>query len=216
MPPLRIVDRGTLLTAVAAWLNRSDDTELQDYLPTMLQLAEAQFDRDIAWRHMVVRDTTTADQRIEQLPDDFQELISIHFPGDPLVIPEYVTLDQLDKIRAANSGLSGTPRYYSIVGNNLHFDRTPGAPGVAMELVSRVQVPPLSGAADNQGNRLLEEHPDIYLFGTLLQAEAYLKNDERLTVWGTLYGAATAGLRKKDRKVKHGPGPLVIRSRRRF
>lgn len=50
----------------------------------------------------------------------------------------------------------------------------------------------------NQTNWLTEYAPDALLFGTLMQCEPYLKNDERLQTWGGLFGQAMGGLNGED------------------
>ena len=41
----------------------------------------------------------------------------------------------------------------------------------------------MAEAADTATNVVLNEAPDIYLFGALLQAEPFLLNDERVALW---------------------------------
>jgi hypothetical protein len=65
-------------------------------------------------------------------------------------------------------------------------------------------------------NLLLTEHPDIYVFGSLMQAETFLKNDPRLATWTALYQNAKDRLHEADRRAERSPGPLTVRSRRCF
>jgi len=50
----------------------------------------------------------------------------------------------------------------------------------------------------NTTNWLLTSHPDVYLYGSLLEAEPYLKDDERAALWGTLYEQAASQVRVPD------------------
>jgi hypothetical protein len=40
----------------------------------------------------------------------------------------------------------------------------------------------------------LDDYPDVYLYGSLLQAEPFLKNDTRIGTWEKFFGRAMAEL----------------------
>jgi hypothetical protein len=65
---------------------------------------------------------------------------------------------------------------------------------------------PLS--ADNETNWLIASHPDIYLFGTLVLAEAYIWDDPRISLWKSAFDEAMDSLRKHGVRKRHGGGPL--------
>lgn len=203
-----------LQDAVARWLNRED---LTDEIPGFIAMAEVAFNREIRWRKMVVRDLITdpglTDELYENLPDDFLELKSLRFNTDPVIYPEYLTPRQLEKYRGDHPGAAGTPLHYTIVANQIQFDRVPtGAP--ELEISAYVQVPPLTAAAPT--NQLLLEYPDVYLYGTLLQASPFLHDDERVRVWADMYTRAIGRLEKSDKMAERSPGPMTITSGRVF
>jgi hypothetical protein len=49
-------------------------------------------------------------------------------------------------------------------------------------------------SADNPTNWLLEQSPDVYLYGTLIAAEGYLQDDKRIPLWAQAYGEAVQAL----------------------
>ena len=55
---------------------------------------------------------------------------------------------------------------------------------------------------------------DIYLFGTLVQAEPFLMNDERIGVWGALLGKGIEELRVSDQRSQTESGTIVMRAKR--
>jgi hypothetical protein len=67
----------------------------------------------------------------------------------------------------------------------------------------------LSDAAPS--NWLLALAPNVYLFGALLEASAYIRDPAQLADWSNQYLAAIAGLQSQDRRSKHGGAPLVMR-----
>jgi hypothetical protein len=57
--------------------------------------------------------------------------------------------------------------------------------------------PPLDGVLSDR-NWLVTDHSDVLLFGSLIQAESYLKNDSRIPVWKTIYTEKLAELMASD------------------
>jgi len=62
-------------------------------------------------------------------------------------------------------------------------------------------------------NWLLAAHPDIYLFGTLVEAEPYLKNDERMPMWTSRLDKALTALRLQGERELHTGSSLRMRAR---
>ena len=63
----------------------------------------------------------------------------------------------------------------------------------------------------NTTNWLLAAHPDAYLYGTLLQAEGYLVNDERLPVWKLALEEALREIDSAGKRKQNGAAPLAPR-----
>jgi hypothetical protein len=62
-------------------------------------------------------------------------------------------------------------------------------------------------------NWLLTNHPDIYLFGTLLEATLYVgEDDPRMQVWAERYKAAIQALQRSDDQGTWSGAPLTVRS----
>jgi len=197
-----------LKAAVASWLNRDDLTAT---IPTFIALAEAGFNRQLRIREMLTFDTAVVDEVYENLPVDFLELKSLRFNTSPPVRPQYVTPDMIEHYRVENEGAGGVPRYFTIIGNQLLFDRVAtGDP--ELEITSYVKFPPLTDAEPE--NNLLDIAFDLYLYGSLIHAEPFLKNDERLQTWAALYAQAKSDLMASDRMAETSPSPLVMRPKR--
>lgn len=171
-----------LKTTVADWLNRGD---LATQIPTFIELAEATFNRKIRHRSMLARATTALDAQFTGLPVDFLEAKNVQLNSTPVVSLEYLTMEQADKFRALYP--SGQPMYYTVVGDQIEVVPVPDAE-YTIELVYYKKIPALSESVTS--NWLLSSHPDCYLYGALMQAAPYLKNDERLQVWGPLFISA--------------------------
>src|SRR5262245_11509494 len=103
MPAVQITDYGELLSASADWLNRAD---LTDQIPAFVALSEAQFNRELRTRDMMIRAHTTSDAENVDLPDDWLEHYSLQLidgpPSEPL---RYMSEGESNAIKA---GLCGT------------------------------------------------------------------------------------------------------------
>jgi hypothetical protein len=75
------------------------------------------------------------------------------------------------------------------------------------ELTYYAKIPSLSDS--NTSNWLLAYAPDLYLYGALVEAEPYLKNDERIAVWGELYLRVIADIEVADERASVASTPLV-------
>lgn len=189
-----------LVIAIGSFLNRQD---LDAVIPTFVQLAEARMNRVIRTRSMEYRVSAVIDTQFSTLPVDFLEMRNIQINDNPVIALEYVTPQQADKLRA--SGIEGKPRYFSVVANRLELIPAP-ATGTVVEMVYYQSLQALNDASPS--NWLLTNHPDIYLYGSLVQAALYLKDDP--TAWATLFDSAVQELVIDDQRSQfHGTTPQV-------
>jgi hypothetical protein len=66
------------------------------------------------------------------------------------------------------------------------------------EVVYYAKITPLSDS--NTSNWLLTLSPDIYLYGALMQSAPYLKDDERLVVWASVYQKMVEDMNVSDER----------------
>jgi len=205
---MAITSYSTLISAAKTYLNRSDISDAQ--IKEFISLAEASFNRVLRTRNQIKRSTSTVSTQFVTQPTDLLELYNIQLNSDPIVRLEQVSLSQLDTFKAASS-TTGKPRYFSITGSDLEFYPSPDT-SYAIEVIYYSTITPLSTAADS--NFLIVNHNDIYLFGTLVQAEPWLMNDERIGVWGGFLGKAIEELRISDERSQTESGTIVMRAKR--
>ncbi len=115
----------------------------------------------------------------------------------------------MDTLKSQSSA-SGKPKYFSITGADLEFYPAPDT-SYGIEVIYYATITPLS---DDTTNFLLTNHNDIYLYGTLVQAEPFLMNDERIGVWGAFLGKAIEELRVSDERSQTESGTIVMRAKR--
>jgi hypothetical protein len=194
----------TLKTAAANWLDRSD---LDDRIPEFIVLAEATFNRALRLRAMetTVSDTTPSGSKEDALPTGYLQMREIHLTTSPVVSLAYITPEIMYRIRAGST--SGKPNSYTIVGDNILFGPTPDD-GYTYSMTYYKSFTALSNAATT--NWIILNAPDLYLYGTLLQAEPFLMNDNRVALWERAVRQIIADLQEQDNKDRHSGSEMRV------
>jgi len=195
-----------LKTSVGDWLNRSD---LTSAIPDFISLAEAQIERNLRTRQMIVRSTASLTTEYSAVPDDFLEAKTFKLDTSPPTPLQFETIDSMDNLSVVYTS-SGKPAYFSVVGNQFRFIPTPDTTYTG-ELTYYAKLSKLSST--NTSNWLLTAAPDIYLYGALMQAAPYLQDDARITVWAALYKNGLEELKLSDDRGSTSGGVLVTRAR---
>lgn len=195
-----------LKASVADWLNRSD---LTTTIPDFISLAEAQVERKLRTRQMMSRATATIDTEYGAVPSDFLEVKSLKLQTNPVTPLQFETIDSLDNLQSQYPS-SGKPRYFSIVGGQIRTVPVPDS-SYDTELTYYAKLTKLSDSVTT--NWLLTAAPDVYLYGALLQAAPYLKDDARITVWATMYTSAMEDLQVADDRGATSGGALIARAK---
>ena len=203
---MAITTYSELKTAVGDWLNRSD---LTSAIPNFISLAEAQMNRQIRHRKMVVRADATLDTPYFAVPSDWQENIRFQLNTNPITPLVYVTPEQLVEDSQVYV-TSGQPMFYTMVGQQFQVLPTPDG-SYTSELLYYGKIPALTDAAPT--NWLLTESPDIYLYAALTQSAPYLKEDERVSVWAGLYQTLVNDMKVADERARIGSSKLKSRIR---
>jgi hypothetical protein len=199
-----------LQTATANWLDRTD---LTSRILEFIELAEANFNRVIRQPDMVAKDDSfSISSRYTTLPTDTLEIIRIVVDLTPVIVLEYLTPEEISQRRIVMGG-TGKPYYFTTIGgatNQLEVLPSPDSTYTS-SIVYYTRIASLSDSATS--NWLLAAHPDIYLFGTLVEAEPYLKNDERMPMWTTRLDKALNALGLQGQRERHTASGLRMRSR---
>jgi len=195
---------GTLQTAVANWLDRDD---LTSRIPEFISLTEAIFNRTLRIRAMetIVSDNTPSGSKEDALPTGYLQMREIHLETSPIVPLSYITPEIMYRIRAGS--VNGRPNSYTIMGENILFGPTPDSV-YAYSMTYYKALDALSDAAPT--NWAILNAPDMYLYGTLLQAEPFLMNDERVPLWERGFRQAISDLQEQDNKDRHSGSEMRV------
>lgn len=197
-----------LKTSIGDWLNRAD---LVGQIPDFIAMAEARFNREIRHNAMLKRQTTVATSDYVTLPSDWLEHVSITVAGDTSVSSPLTYLANDEYYRVKLQGLTGAFRYYTIQENNILLLPATSSGSTTLETIYYAKIPALSDLAPS--NWLLARAPDLYLYSSLLAAEAFLQNDERLQVWAAAADNVLGSLKLESERAKRPQGNLTARRR---
>lgn len=172
---------GDLKSHIADTLNRGDLTSV---IPTFVQQFESQAKRDFRLRRLTNRGTFVVSTEEVPLPSDFAQLESWTHDGPTYYGPiEIVSSAQLANAKSAY-GDTGVPQFATLVARRALLAPEPdGTYNTKMTYWQSLT----SLSADGDSNWLLEDSPDIYLYGSLIEAAPYLKDDERTGLWASIY-----------------------------
>ena len=193
-----------LQTAVANWLDRDD---LSARIPEFISLAEARFNRLLRLRSMESKQTasTVGGQRNYNLPASYIQMRNFQLNTSPLTTLSYVTPEIYDRVWGGSTG--GIPKFYTIVADEISLGPIPGSV-ITMEMLFYRRFDNLS--ASTTTNWLLTYAPDIYLYASMLEAEPFIMNDERVPLWATALERAITDMQEQDNKDRHSGSALRV------
>ena len=194
-----------LKTAAANWLDRSD---LTDRIPEFISLAEARFNRVLRIRDMETVSTansTTAGTREYSLPTGFVQMKEFHLSTDPITPLAYITPEMMSRMQAGSS--KSKPQVFTIIADNVRLGPNPDAVYTTSMLYYQAFAA-LSDSATT--NDMLTNNPDVYLYGTLLEAEPFIMNDERVQLLEIAFKQAIDDIQNQDNKDRHSGSQLRV------
>lgn len=194
---MAITNYTDLQTAVGNWMNRTD---LAARIPEFIALFEAEANRVFRSPEMLLTTSPFAvSGRFTALPADYLQLkrvTSLYQGQRRNLVPIGV-----EGASAVDRGITtGAPRWYDIVDEQIELLPAP-AGSMSLELVYFARIVGLAAAPTNW---LLTKHPDVYLYGSLMQAAIYMGDQERLANYKGLYDQAAGELMRQAKRQQYG------------
>ncbi len=192
-----------LLVEIIDWSHRDD---LGPKIPDFIKLAEnAMYSNEVELltvRSMEIISTALTAGEYLSLPDDFESARSVRLiTGSNIGKLEFKAPEQM-----FNSVSTGRPSYFTIVGNELQFDRVPDSE-YTIQIQYYRKAPALT--ALNQTNEILTNHPSIYLFGALAAIFGYAQDTQQEALYINKFISSIRGANKADKKGRFGPAPAM-------
>jgi len=188
----------SLVENIQSYLER-DDTATVDKIPLFIMLAEQIIASQIKFlgNLTVNTSTMTASTSIIDKPARWHKTVSMNITvagvRQPVLLRKYEYLREY----WPNATSTGTPEFYSDY-DYTHWlvAPTPDA-AYTFEVLYYERIQPLDSS--NQTNWFTIYAPQALLYGSLLQAMPFLKNDERMTMWKANYDQIMQTLMAEDK-----------------
>lgn len=191
----------TLKTAITDWLARSN---LSSFTDNFVQTFESRFYRQPKnwgpW--MEATFTGTIASSVIPVPTDYLGMKYAYVNSSPSSRLDYVSLNQLYG-RYPRGDATGWPAWMSRDVTNFVFGPAPDS-GYEIKGVYWAKPEPIRDDPDDAVDHwLILNASDLLLYGSLIAAEPFMKNDVRLAVWQSLYAEALEdyrdGIKREDR-----------------
>lgn len=193
-----------LVASIGAWLDRDD---LNDMAPDFIKLLESELNRVLRVPEMEAIETLTTSGETATLPTDFLQVRHIYV--DDAIRSEVVSSSIANMTRDYSvTAAAARPQLYAIVGDTLYLAPIPSEE-TDLILYYYQKIPALT--SDDDTNWVLLKHPDIYLWGSLLMAELYGWNDDRLPLIRSGFDNAIDQLKKQGVAMRHGGASVFPR-----
>ena len=191
-----------LQTEVANYLHRSD---LTSYIPDFITLAETKIFRRLRTKDMEAAfSSTMATTGTLALPSSYIDLKYAYINTSPV---QWLTRLQARRIyeKFPNRISDRKPAFIAREGSNFIFGPFPDSQYLVTGVYYK-NVGPLSSSA----HALWTSNPDCYLFGSLLEAEPFMKEDPRITVWNEKYQEAILGAQHQSEEEEASGSDLRV------
>jgi hypothetical protein len=186
----------SLNTMVLQYLERSD-AAVVEAIPTFITLAEFEIAQQIKTlgQMQVVEGNMIAGQPVIAKPARWRKTtsmeVSVNGAKSPVLLRKYEYL----KSYTPDATTTGQPKFYADYDYTHWLVAPTPDQNYPFEVLYYERIEPLSSA--NQTNWITQNAPNAMLFGTLLQAMPFLKNDAR-QIFQQKYQEAIAALKTED------------------
>ncbi len=200
----------TLQSNLVAYLERGGtlDTTVNALLPTLINQAERRISRELKVMGFIqsAQGVMTPGVWTYAKPDRWRQTVSINFgtgtnsTGNTLAVWTPLFPRSLEYVRNYNQDvtLQSQPKFFAdYTYTQWAFSPTPDQ-AYPFEVVY-YEMPALLDAS-NPTNWITQYAPELLTYASLLECEPFLKNDERIAVWQTLYDRTKAALNQEDQQ----------------
>jgi hypothetical protein len=188
----------SLVENIQSYLERND-TQTLDKIPLFIMLAEQVIASQIKFlgNLTVNASTMVANTSIIDKPARWHKTVSMDITVGGVRQP--VLLRKYEYLRNywPDNTLTGVPVYYADYDYTHWLVAPTPASAYSFEVLYYERVQPLDST--NQSNWFTVYAPQALLYGSLLQAMPFLKNDERSSLWQAQYDAVIAALSTEDK-----------------
>lgn len=201
------MNTGEFKALLGRYLKRTDLADLYD---DWISFTSKRIDSQLHLQEQEYRSVTTPTSQFVALPVDYLEMRHIqssYSGGTPM---EYLTPGQLDKARLRWS--SGPMRFYSIVNNQIELLPAPAADNTdtTLEMFYYAKLPALP--VDESTNKVLDNHPNLYLYGCMMEAAAFRQSEPDANIYAQLWRDYAQAVEKQQQAGRYGGDAFQMRA----
>jgi hypothetical protein len=176
-----------LVSEVGDWLNRAD---LDAKIPTFVRLFEARMNRRLR-------------------NPDMEQTFTFTTVSGTTIYPLSSRVRELREVYINDDGTLTQNLNYTVTAENIEFSSDPGD-GIVVTYRAFTTLSALG--TGNATNWLLDDHPDAYLYGTLAEAYAHLRDNEQAATYKGLGDEVLAEIVREGNSKRLPAGPLQMQS----
>jgi hypothetical protein len=187
----------SLALNIQQYLERTDEQTIAQ-IPNFIMLAEQVIASQIKFlgNLTVAESTMTTGNPVLDKPVRWHKTVSMNVTVDGQRQPIFLRKYEYLREYAPDSTAKGTPKYYSDYDYTHWLVAPTPDQDYSFEILYYERVQPLDST--NQTNWFTVYAPQALLYGSLLQAMPYLKNDERIPMWQQQYDLIINMLKQED------------------
>ena len=204
---MSITSYSELQTSIGSWIARDDLTAT---IPDFVTLFETEANRQLRVRQMMVTQSTTPSSGQFSLPTDYLQWVRVTWKGASKRNLEYVHPSYLQSQYPDTP--TATPSVFTVEGStdNVGIVRIMPVDPTAVDFTYYQKITALS--TSNTSNWLLAAHPDLYLAGSLVEANVFAKDYDTAAVWKGKRDTLIDAITKLDQKTR-GPSYIHVPGR---
>ena len=188
-----IMTYDSLVLNVQQYMERNDPDFIAQ-IPNLIALAESSIAAELKTylQLIVVESNLAQNQTVLNKPARWRKTVSMKVNGAPVLLRSQDYIAQY-----LSESDNGKPLYYADYDySNWNFAPAPDQ-NYPVEIIYYAEIQPLDQV--NQQNLWTAIAPQAMLYGTLLQAQGYLKALDKLQMWKGYYADALAALKQEDK-----------------
>jgi hypothetical protein len=197
MPAAAVMTYDSLVLDIQQYLERTD-TETVDRIPTFIMLAEQVIASQIKFLGNLTVNTSAMVQGDPVIPKPARWHKTVSMNVSLAGVKQPVLLRKYEYLREywPNQTLESVPKFYADYDYTHWLVAPTPADDYNFEVLYYERVQPLDSS--NQTNWFTIYAPQALLYGSLLQAMPFLKNDDRIPMWQAQYDLIIQTLKTED------------------
>jgi hypothetical protein len=197
MPAAEVMTYDSLVDDISSYLERTDQATLEK-IPTFIMLAEQVIATEIKFlgNIAVAESTMVQNDPVIQKPARWRKTVSMNVTVGGQKFPVFLRKYEYLREYWPDATQSDVPKFYCDYDYDHWLVAPTPAEDYAYEVLYYQRVQPLDSS--NQTNWFTQNAPQALLYGTLLQAMPFLKNDERIPMWQAQYTQVIEVLKVED------------------